>query len=255
MKIGLKLWSENVALATKAETLYRDGVIDLIELYVVPGSLATVEQWTQLTVPYMIHCPHTAHGFNLAKPNLRAANAEKFSEAEQFADRLSATVIVTHGGSQGELGEAISQAASLNSPRFYIENQPMVGLSGGLCHGNSPAEIKQFLSKGEAAGFVLDFGHATCAANSKGIDPFNYIQQFMVLQPEVFHIGDGYSTSEKDHHLDFGDGDFDIARLLDFVPQTATLTIETPTDLSKGLKDFQRNADVLRNILHRARID
>ena len=72
---------------------------------------------------------------------------------------------------------------------------------------------------------------------------------FAALQPQVFHIGDGYRTSEKDHHLNFGDGDFDLARLVAMVPDHATLTIETPTDLSLGLEDFRRNAEVLSALL------
>lgn len=249
VRIGLKLWSVNVDLAAKAEALFARGTIDLVELYVVPGTLDTAPQWAALSVPFMMHCPHAAHGFNLAKPELRAANAEKFAEVERFADRLSASVIVTHGGNRGPLEEALSQAAAINSPRMYIENKPMLSLTGGLCLGHAPDQIRQFLTVGGARGFVLDFGHATCAANSAGVDPFDHLAGFAALGPEVFHIGDGYRTSEKDHHLNFGDGDFDLPRLLQLVPDNATLTIETPTDLSLGLEDFRRNAEVLSALL------
>ncbi len=250
VRIGLKLWSINVDLAAKAEALYVRGTIDLVELYVEPGTLAaTIGQWDALSVPFMMHCPHAAHGFNLAKSELRSANAEKFAEVERFADRLSASVIVTHGGNRGPLEEALSQAAAINSPRLYIENKPMVSLTGGLCLGHSPDQIQQFLTVGGARGFVLDFGHATCAANSCGVDPFNHLLGFAALNPEVFHIGDGYRTSEKDNHLNFGAGDFDLPRLVSLVPDHATLTIETPTDLSLGLEDFRGNAEVLRALL------
>ena len=249
VRIGLKLWSVNVDLAANAEALFAAGVIDLIELYVVPGTLDTAPRWAALTVPYMMHCPHAAHGFNLAKAELRDANAVKFAEVERFADQLSASVIVTHGGNRGPLEEALSQAAAINSPRMFIENKPMMSLTGGLCLGHSPEQVGQFLTAGGARGFVLDFGHATCAANSVGVDPFDHIAGFTTFAPQVFHIGDGYRTSEKDNHLNFGDGDFDIPRLLERVPDNATLTIETPTNLSLGLEDFRRNAEVLRALL------
>ena len=247
--IGLKLWSTNVHLAQNAQALYDQGVIDLIELYVVPETLDLAETWADLSVPFMMHCPHNAHGFNLAKSELREANAVKFAEVEQFADRLDASVIVTHGGNRGPLEEALSQAAALNSPRMFIENKPMRSLTGGLCVGHSPEQIGDFLRVGGAKGFVLDFGHATCAANSAGVDPFVYVADFANLGPKVFHIGDGHRSSEKDHHLDFGAGDFDLPRLLKFVPDGANLTIETPTDLSLGLEDFRKNIDTLRALL------
>ena len=102
VRVGLKLWSINVDLAPSAEVLHRQGVIDLIELYVVPGTFEkTADTWRSLRVPYMLHCPHAAHGFNLAKPELRETNAATFQEVERFADRLSADVILQHHRAAG----------------------------------------------------------------------------------------------------------------------------------------------------------
>lgn len=67
-KIGLKLWSINTDYYyDEAIRLYNDGVYDYIELYVVPNMTDTIEKWKKLDIPFIVHCPHFAHGFNLAK--------------------------------------------------------------------------------------------------------------------------------------------------------------------------------------------
>jgi len=250
ISIGLKLWSPNIALASHAARLHDEGWIDLIELYVVPDTFdATVGVWRGLGVPLMLHCPHSAHKFNLAKPELFESNVRKFSEVQRFADELGATVIVTHGGNRGEVAETIRQLRHLNDQRIYLENKPKVSLSGGLCIGHSPEEVAQIIGTAGLTGFVLDFGHATCAANSAGVDAFGYIERFLESAPRVFHIGDGDRLSEKDNHFNLGQGTFDLARLTSYVPPQSTLTIETPTDLNLELADFVENVRYLRALL------
>jgi deoxyribonuclease IV len=247
--IGLKLWSPNVALAAPAARLHKEGWIDLLELYVVPGTFdETIATWRGLGIPYMLHCPHAAHKFNPAKPELFESNVEKFSEVQRFADALEVDVIVTHGGNRGTVAETIRQLKHLNDGRIFIENKPKVSLTGGICIGHSPEQVEQIVDEARLKGFVLDFGHATCAANSAGIESFDYIERFLKFSPRVFHIGDGDRTSEKDNHFNLGAGTYDIARMATYVPPQSTLTIETPTDLSLGLTDFVENVRYLRTM-------
>ena len=249
-RIGLKLWSPNIAVARKAEGLHLEGLIDLIELYVVPGSIDdTLPAWKSLTVPYMIHCPHAAHEFNLSKADAAEGNAAKFVEVQAFADALRADVIVVHGGFGGNIDQTIRQLRGLNDRRILLENKPKVGLNGAICIGHSPEEVSRIVAEAALAGIVLDFGHATCAANSSGVSPFAHIARFLEMEPKVFHIGDGDASSAQDVHLNFGAGSFDIPRLLSCVPVDACLTIETPTDLALELTDFAANARYLRSAL------
>lgn len=250
LRIGLKLWSPNVALAPRAAALHAEGWIDLIELYVVPGTFeGTASVWRGLGVPSMLHCPHAKHQFNLAKAELRWANAEMFDEVRRFADTLAAPVIVMHGGNRGDIDETIRQLRTLDDERIFIENKPKVSLTGGICIGHSPAEVARILAEAELRGMVLDFGHAICASNSAGVDPFEYIETFLALSPRTFHIGDGDRLSEKDKHFNLGEGTFDVARLAAYVPPGSTLTIETPTDPTKELLDFVDNVRYLRAAL------
>ena len=72
-KIGLKLWSINTDYYyDEAIRLYKDGVFDYIELYVVPNSTDSIVKWKKLNIPFIIHCPHFAHGFNMAKVEKKA---------------------------------------------------------------------------------------------------------------------------------------------------------------------------------------
>ena len=247
MRIGLKLWSPNVDLAARADELYHDGTIGLVELYVVPGTFAdTADAWRNLGVPFMVHCPHAAHGFNLANAVLADANARTFQEVQRFADVLRAGTIVMHGGNQGPLDEAVRQLVRLADSRVWIENKPKFGMNGALCVGHSPDEVAAIMSGAGLTGFVLDFGHAICAANSAGAPPYDYIERFLALNPGAFHIGDGDLASETDKHVNFGHGTFDIGRLISLVPADSLVTIETPTDLTLGLADFVENVRYLR---------
>ena len=250
IRVGLKLWSRNLDLAQRAAELYREGWIGLIELYVVPQTFDdTIGVWRDLRVPFMLHCPHAAHGFNLAKAELLEPNTQKFREVQRFADALQVGVIVMHGGNRGDIEETIRQLKHLNDRRVCIENKPRLSLTGGTCIGHSPEEIAHIMGSANLMGFVLDFGHAICAANSAGVDAFGYIEKFMESKPSTFHIGDGDRTSEKDNHFNLGQGNFDIVRLVSFVPPHSTVTIETPTDTALGLADFVENVRYLRKAL------
>ena len=253
IQIGLKLWSPNLDLVGRAAALYDEGWIDLVELYVVPGSFdSTIAAWKGSHIPFMLHCPHAAHKFNLAKPELLESNVEKFREVQRFGDALYAEVIVVHGGNRGDIGESIRQLRSLSDHRIHLENKPKISLTGGICIGHSPEEVAEIIAAAGLAGFVLDFGHATCAANSAGVSPFDYIERFMHAGPRVFHIGDGDQASKKDQHLHLGHGNCDIARLLTYVPEGSVLTIETPTDLQLALTDFVEDVRYLRTCFERA---
>ena len=187
-KFGLKLWSINTDYYyNEAIRLYKEGVFDYIELYVVPDTLDTLDKWKKLNIPFIIHCPHFAHGFNLAKFEKKESNRKIFDEVQKFADNLNALYIVIHGGIDGNIEETASQLASFNEKRALIENKPYVALpnrmGGNFCRGYNIDEIKLVMNSVKC-GFCLDFGHAICAANSLKVEPYLYIEDFLKLKPE-----------------------------------------------------------------------
>lgn len=252
-KLGLKLWSINTDNYIKAaQELFEASVFDYIELYVVPQSLEHLEDWQKLDIPYIIHCPHFAHGFNLAKKEKKDSNLKIYQEVKKFADELSAPYIIFHGGIDGNMEETAKQLASFDEPRALIENKPYVALpnkmNGNFCRGYNVEEI-ELVKKTANCGFCLDIGHAICSANSQKIEPYSYIKDFLKLEPTMFHLTDCADLcSEYDSHLHLGDGELNIAKIIELLPKNALITLETIKNSKENLDDFIQDCNIAKNI-------
>lgn len=249
-KIGLKLHSINTALIPNTLQLKEKGLFDYIELYAIPGSYeATINAWKDLDVPYVIHAPHSFHGVNLAQANKRETNLQYFNEARQFADDLGSDIIIVHGGNNGSFEETLRQIKLLNEPRIALENKPKIGVLNEVCVGWSPAEFHRAAEMGILSGTVLDFVHAVYAANSAKIDEMKIIKEFTIFHPKVYHLSDGDASSEKDIHLNLGEGNLDLGGFLSVIPKGGLVTIEIPREPSRGLEDFVDNINFLRALI------
>ena len=235
-KKGLKLWSVNTDYYyDEAIRIYNDGIYDYIELYVVPDTLDTLPKWKALSeknhIPFIIHNAHFAQGFNLAKQEKAERNRAIYEQTKRFADELNAEFIIFHGGIDGDIRETAIQLALFNEPRASIENKPYVALpnrmGGEFCRGYNADEIKT-VQDASGCGFCLDFGHAVCAANSLKIEPYSYIEQFLELNPQMYHLTDiNDITSPYDSHPHLGEGELDIRRILNYIPDNKHITFET----------------------------
>ncbi len=249
MKYGLKLWSTNVDVIAEANDFLAQGLFDFIELYVVPQTKYLLPQWKSFDGPFMIHCAHSAHEFNLAQEAKEDINKTIFQETQLFANELKAQVIVVHGGNTGTLKEAIRQFKGMNDKRVYVENKPKKGLNDGLCIGWSPEEVKDIIEQANLSGMVLDFGHAIYAANANNSDTFEMIKGFLRLSPTIFHIGDGDISLDRDCHKNFGEGDFDLQALVDLIPELSDVTIETPGGAANELSYYRKDVLYLKNLI------
>lgn len=251
-KIGLKLWSINTdCYYDEAIRLYKDGVFDYVELYVVPNSTDTIGKWKKLNIPFIIHCPHFAHGFNMAKVEKKESNLKIYKQVKMFADELSAKYIIFHGGIDGNAEETAKQLASFNDPRALIENKPMVALpnkmGGEFCRGYNPDEIR-LIKEVAKCGFCLDFGHAICSANSQGKDVYEYCREFLQFEPNMFHLTDNKDiTSPYDTHLHLGTGTLDIDKIKKMLPNDAIVTLETDKLSKENLDDFIGDSKCMRS--------
>lgn len=252
-KIGLKLWSINTdAYYTEAQKLYAQGVFDYIELYVLPDSLDHLKKWEALQIPYIIHCAHSAHGFNLADKTLEDNNRRIYEQAKRYADELNAPYIIFHGGCDGTIEETARQLAAFHEPRALIENKPMKPLpdvtTAKQCRGYSMGEL-QTVMQTAGCGFCLDIGHAVCAANSMKMEPYGYIQKLMCLSPSVIHLSDMTDMiSEYDEHPSLGTGrlDFNMLSFWDENHQEYFLTIESVKRNKFSLNDFVKNCTFVK---------
>jgi len=248
MHFGLKLGSINLNYTKDILLFFEAGYFQYIELFAVPGSFNdAIGYWKQFSIPIIIHAPHSFAGMNISLPEERENNKIKLQETFNFADALKSETIIFHSGVNGKIEETINQLRPFADSRCVIENKPMRGLNGEKCIGYTPEEIKN-ISNELQIGFCFDFGHAICAANSLNKEPFEFINEFLVLNPRMYHLTDGDYKGEYDSHFHYGKGTFPIKELLKMVPDGARVTNEAKHDSDLKLNDFKEDFFYVKNI-------
>lgn len=252
-KYGLKLWSNNEGYVESAEILYKSKVYDYIELYVLPGTYDKyLNMWRRLGIPFMIHCAHSLHGFNLAEKTKLKINQEIFSEAQAFCNELDSKYIIFHPGVKGGLKECIRQIKLLKDPRLLLENKPNATIKGEICVGSVYSEVVDILNSC-GIGFCLDIPHAFYTAYQLKLDEYKYIEEMAGLQPAVVHIADGKVSPFHDEHLNIGQGDFDFKRIKKIISVSGAeyITLETCKN-SDELVDFSDDIKKIRDVIDSA---
>lgn len=223
---GFKIGSREKKYASVARKLFDNGLINYLELFAVSNSYhETISFWKEINIPFVIHAPHSVAGLNLSIKENRKDNTGKISEAFMFADALHSSYVIFHLGTNGSLEESIYQLGNFSENRILVENKPKYGVNGELCVGVRKEDII-FAMKSLNCGFVLDFGHAICAANSLKISPLEFIDDFILLNPIMYHLTDGDYLSEKDQHLSYGTGSFPLSELIMRIKSNSKVTNE-----------------------------
>lgn len=249
-RYGLKLWSINTNYIKDAINLYERGRYAYIELFIVPGSFDThIAAWVNLDIPFILHAPHSMKGLNPARRELESRNLKLAGETFRFADKLAAEIVIFHPGVEGMLEETVRQMKLMADDRIVVENKPHFGIGNIICNGTSPDEISLVMNEA-GVGFCLDIGHAICAANARKVAPLDYINDFCMLRPKMYHLSDGSFDGNVDEHLHFGDGDYDLATLLAYIPDDSLITVETDKDSKENLDDFERDIVGLDKIVY-----
>ena len=182
-KLGLKLWSVNTDFYyEEAKKIYKEGVFDYVELYVVPNTLDTLPKWKELEIPFIIHAPHFDSGANLADRNNEEKNYKIYDEVKLFQEELDAKYVVVHCGIEGNIEETIKQLRKIKLKNLLIENKPFLGPTDPSlhCRGALFEEIKKVIDELNC-GFCLDISHCICTANFLKVDPYNYIEKFNAI--------------------------------------------------------------------------
>ena len=251
-KRGLKLWSINTdTYYEEAVRLHNNGIFDYIELYVVPNTLDFLPKWKNLKIPFIIHAPHFAHGFNMAKEEKYESNLAIYKQVNFYATELNAPYIIFHGGIDGDINQTAHQLASFKDSRALIENKPCIALpnrmGGKFCRGYNPEEIA-LVKEISGCGFCFDFGHAICSANSQKKNPYDYCKQFLQFKPDMYHLTDiDDITSEFDSHPHLGKGQLDFNKIFAMIVDNAYVTFETVKDSKEKLDDFAEDMKWLKN--------
>ncbi len=254
LKLGLKLWTSNVFYIKPALELYQKRIFDYVELYIDPDSAKDcLSKWTGKEFPFILHAPHSYSGLNFSQQEGDTENQRMIKEVETFRIALNPKYVIFHPGIQGSDNEAIRQINNIKKefPALFnlalIENKPKVGLKGEVCLGASPEEIERIIGE-TGLGFCLDIGHAICYAAWAQIGWEKVVNQFMKLGPKVYHLSDGNINSYTDSHLHYGDGNFELNKIIKLIPSEIYVSVETDKDPKLNLKDFERDVNYLKNL-------
>lgn len=252
-QFGVKLWSKdfikNKDFAKDAEKALKEGVFDYLELFALPSTFEDTKEAVKagfLGQKVVIHAPHGLQHLDIANADELENNRVRLKDAQLFADLLDADIIILHPGMQkGEafLAESIRQFKAFNDARLTVENLPAYcSQTMRDLHGVRPQEIKRFMDE-TGAKFCLDFSHAICGANSCGADVYEVLNAFKLLHPSMYHLCDGDLASTNDSHLHYGEGNYNLKRLLtEFTTENALITMETghgiPVDIIPWVEDI-----------------
>ena len=250
MKFGIKLWSINHDLYEEAVKIIRERKADYLELLYVPGEKEKLKILKKNKTPIIIHAPTLSQGVCFSDNNFKKKN-KIMKETLNVAEYLNASKIIIHP-SIGTSENFIRFLKDYQDKRFVIENMPKLGIKNTQCIGDSPTEIRKFLSQGPF-GFCLDFSHAIKAAISHKIDYKDYLKEFMQLNPVMFHLSDGRLSTEIDEHLNLGKGNFDLRFIKGLIKENEQIfkkskevTFEVPKE--NGLKNDIKNIEFFKAI-------
>lgn len=223
IKFGLKLWSTNHKVLDKAIERVTN-TFSYIEITPIPHT--EIAPFLEYDLLYIIHITTERDGLNIADKQKERFNRKIIDNCIEWADNLDAQYLILHPGF-GSMNTALSFLDHVRDERILIENMPKVGLNDENMIGYTPEQIETLM--GTSFGFCLDFGHAIKAAVSLNEDYKGYVNEFMKLEPNMFHISDGRLCSEKDEHLAVGDGDYDFQFLMNCVKRSKSshITLET----------------------------
>jgi len=251
-KIGLKLWNINTGnYLREAEKLYKLGLYDYIELYIVPNNTDKINLWKNLNVPFNLHAPHFEHGMNLSQKECFENNLKLYKEVKSYADVLNPEYIIFHAGTDGDYRETARQITYINDQRTVIENKPYKTLpfiKGNYYVGGKIPEIKHIIDTANCK-FCLDIGHAISAANALGVEPYTYVEEFNKLNPIVYHISDLDTKSDMDAHLNYGTGNLDFHKIFRIISSNKFITIETNKKSKDNLDNFVSDVKFLKEYL------
>jgi len=250
-KYGLKLWSNNENYVPHAARLFRKKVYDYIELYVVPHTYERyIKMWRNLEIPFIIHCTHFMHGFNLAAKKKLQSNLEIFAEVKAYCDELNGAYIIFHPGIKGALESTIEQVNRIKDKRLLVENKPYISMQEDRCRGSSYEELETIINSCKI-GFCLDVPHAINAAFHLKRDCYTYLKKMVTLSPMVIHISDGEVKEIHDKHLNLGEGDFDFKAIKGIISHSRApyLTLETNKNCDR-LSDFVEDIKKIKKIIN-----
>lgn len=253
--MGLGIRSNEPQLIRNANELFKTGVVDFAEIFLMPGTSNT--EFSQLEMPLTIHAPHDGSGLNLCEPEKTEFSVKCINEASELADELNAKYVAFHPGHIGIKDDyenamkcMISEMNFPNKKKLCVENLTYKAvIPEMICTCHKPEDIKRIMQQC-GLGFCLDLNHAYKAAASLKANPKDFIKKFMALNPSYFHLSDGNSSIEDDEHLMLGKGDYDLKFLKKCImlSESKMVVIETRRQSKTSFGENARDIMFLRDL-------
>jgi len=223
MKIGLKIWSINYDSFNKLAEFHKNGLIDYVELYIVPNSFDEEKLKPLLGIPIIFHAPNFYHKFSLCQKDKIFEDSLK--TIRKFVDFFKEKRIIFHPGvileeEEDDIEKTIDGINSLKDQLdIILENVPKIGYQVNVqLLAAIPDEFKKVL-KSTGVKSCLDLGHAIASANHYRRDPIEFIKEFISFGPYMIHISDGDYSSVEDSHQHLGEGDYPLKELVKMIPK------------------------------------
>jgi endonuclease IV len=234
-RIGAGARSDDTSTFRQLAEMHREGILDCVQLLIVPEGRALYEQHIETIrseeIPIIIHAPHHGLGINPCAPaafetrstaDMEDLIEEAMGMTYEAADILGAPYIVLHagryepGGREAAAREFKSFLDTHHDPRLILENLPAV-FAGQELLGNTAEELLA-LADSRIGGFCLDFAHLYCTANYRGKDYPDLLGAFETLPVRLFHLSNDRSGSIRDEHLplDHPEGSIPMDIIMDY---------------------------------------
>jgi sugar phosphate isomerase/epimerase len=234
--IGCGVRSDDLETFKGLATLAEQGVIDHIQVLVVPGPEPEFRSRIETMAAYdalcILHAPHHPQGVNPCFPSAvdpeNPGKARKCLESAlgqtfQMADELRSPMIVLHAG---HYPKGMQEEAFLGffdfldnyfDPRYILENLPEV-FRDLIFIGTSAPDLVR-LSNGKIKGYCLDFPHLYCTANYWGRSFERELMKFESLPVSLHHLSNSRKSSFRDEHLplDHPEGGLDFDLIMNWI--------------------------------------
>ena len=256
-KLGIKVYTKD--FITKKDFIeagieaVRNKLFDYVELFARPDSYDETNQVIANLlkgVEVIIHAPHATYGMDVGNKGMFEQNCKLLEASQRFADLLRSEIIILHAGvgdKEENLAETINQFNKINDSRLAIENLPYYcTATQKILHGTSPAQIKRIIDETNCK-FCFDICHGVCAANSFKRDPLADLKAYQALNPDMYHWCDNFWESDKDAHLHYGEGNYDLGMIInEIISDDKPITMETGYGIPIGIEPWLKDAEYIR---------
>ncbi len=245
---GLKLWTNNEDRFGQAVKIYRENIIDFIEIYFNDFQPVNYSALKILRgIPVNIHAPDNK-GFE----NFRMGNSEisVWKEIKKIAGFFDSKNIIVHPGREHSFESFKLNLDKIDDSRILIENMPGLDTLGQPMYSQT---LEELIKIKKYKNICFDFEKAIKSARYQQIDYKKFISECLEkLNPFYFHISGGDKNDPRDEHKDLWNTNFDIGwikrKLLD-IPDNKDifLVFETPKN-GENLENDIKNTEYFKNL-------